>query len=391
MSNLFTRSTIVLFFSGCSFLGFSQRPEINRSDSSRSNNNPNAANAAPKSYKEVITSKAISTKGFFLVHKVADRYFFEIPDSLIGREILVVNRLSKTQVGMGYGGDQIGQKVIRFDKGPKNKVFLRTISYAVYAKDSTSSMFSSVNNSNVQPIAAAFDIKAFSKDSAGSVIDITDFINSDNEVLNYGSSAKSDLKIGALQPDKSYVNSVRSYPINIEINTEKTFGRMPSAPGGAGGGRGMGGGGASGNITLEMNSSLVLLPKIPMQARHFDARVGYFTVGYTDFDANPQGVKSISLAKRWRVEPKEADIEKYKKGELVDAKKPIVFYIDPSTPKKWIPYLIQGVNDWQVAFESAGFKNAIFGKRAPTKQEDSTWSLDDARNSAIVYKPSWIR
>ena len=139
-----------------------------------------------------------------------------------------------------------------------------------------------------------------------------------------------------------------------------------------------------------MNSSMVLLPKVPMQARHFDARVGYFTVGYTDFDANPQGVKAITLIKRWRLEPKDEDIEKYKRGELVEPKKPIIFYIDPGTPKKWVPYLIQGVNDWQAAFEKAGFKNAIFGKMAPTKEEDSAWSLEDARNSAIVYKPSDI-
>jgi hypothetical protein len=110
-----------------------------------------------------------------------------------------------------------------------------------------------------------------------------------------------------------------------------------------------------------------------------------------DFDANPQGVKGITIAKRWRLEPKDEDLEKYKRGELVEPKKPIVFYIDPATPPKWIPYLMQGVNDWQVAFEKAGFKNAIFGKRAPTKEEDSTWSLEDARNSAIVYKPSDIQ
>ena len=388
MSNLFSRSVIILFFLSLSLVGFSQRPETSRADTgSKSKNGEGALAGAPKEYKEIITSKAISSKGFFLVHKVGEKYFFEIPDTMLGREILVVNRLSKTQVGMGYGGDQIGQNVIRFEKGPKNKIFLRTISYAVYAKDSTSSMFSSVNNSNVQPISAAFDIKAFSKDSSGSVIEITDFINGDNEVLNYSSAAKTGLRIGSLQADKSYINSVRPYPINIEINTEKTFSRTPASPGAGGGGRG---GATSGNLTVEMNSSFVLLPKIPMQARHFDARVGYFTVGYTDFDANPQGVKSISLAKRWRLEPKEEDIEKYKKGELVDARKPVIFYIDPATPKKWVPYLIQGVNDWQVAFENAGFKNAIFGKKAPTKQEDSTWSLEDARNSAIVYKPSDI-
>src|SRR5690606_19868124 len=155
--------------------------------------------------------------------------------------------------------------------------------------------------------------------------------------------------------------------------------------GGGGGGRGGAGGG---NITVEMNSSIVLLPKVPMKPRHFDPRVGYFAVGYTDFDANPQGVESVRLVKRWRLEPKDEDIEKYKRGELVEPKKPIIFYIDPSTPKKWVPYLIQGVNDWQAAFEKAGFKNAIIGKMAPTPEEDPEWSLNDARNSAIVYKPS---
>src|SRR6185436_7673380 len=155
-------------------------------------------------------------------------------------------------------------------------------------------------------------------------------------------------------------------------------------------GGGFGAAAPSGNLTVELNSSMVLLPKVPMQARYFDERVGYVTVGYTDFDANPQGVKSISLAKRWRLEPKDEDMDKYKRGELVEPKKQIVFYIDPATPKKWIPYLIQGVNDWQGAFEKAGFKNAIMAKMAPTWKEDSTWSLEDARNSAIVYKPSDI-
>jgi len=341
--------------------------------------------SGPRPYKEVITDKAKTSEGFFKVHKIEDKYFFEIADNMLGREILVVNRLSKTQAGTGYGGDQIGQNVIRFEKGPNNKIFIRTISYAVYAKDTTSSMFSSVRNSNLQPIAASFDIKAFSKDSTGSVIEMTDYINGDNEVMFFTNATKTQLRLGSLQADKSYIVGVKPYPVNIEITALKTYGRTPAPPGG-----GFGGGAASGNLTVELNSSFLLLPKVPMQARHFDPRVGYFTVGYTDFDENPQGVKSITLAKRWRLEPKPEDMEKYKRGELVEPQKPIVFYIDPATPKKWVPYLIQGVNDWQVAFEKAGFKNAIFGKTAPTKEEDSTWSLEDARNSAIVYKPSDI-
>jgi hypothetical protein len=345
----------------------------------------------PRPYKEVITAKAISDQGLFTVHKVDEKYYFEIGDSLLGRDILVVNRISRSAAGMrtsgrGYAGDEIGGNVVRFEKGPNNRLFLRTLSFAEYAKDSTSPMFVSLSNSNIQPIAASFEIKAFSKDSTGSVIDMTDYINGDNEILHFNSSVKSAFRISALQSDKSYVVSVRSYPINIEIKAVKTYARS---------GMSFLGGPASvttpgGNVTLELNSSMVILPKTPMQSRYFDPRVGYFTVGYTDYDANPQGVKAITLIKRWRLEPRDEDIEKYKRGELVEPKKPIVFYIDPATPKKWIPYLIQGVNDWQVSFEKAGFRNAIVAKMAPGKDEDSTWSLEDARNSAIVYKPSDI-
>lgn len=383
--------TFLVFF----FVILAASAQQPRQDSTRRIPGPGngGSSSGPKPYKEVITSKAVSDGGLFWVHKVEDKYYFEIPDSLFGREILVVNRISKAAAGMrsqgsffGYGGDQIGQNVVKFEKGPNNKVFLRNISFAEYAKDSTSPMFTAVNNSNVQQIAAAFDIKALGKDSTGAVIDITDFISGDNDVLFFNSGLKSNLRIGGLQNDKSYISGVKSYPINVEIKTVKTYSRAASIPGAPGGGAPA----PSGNMTMELNSSMVLLPKVPMQARYFDPRVGYFAVGYTDFDANPQGVKPIILVKRWRLEPKDADIEKYKRGELVEPKKQIIFYIDPATPKKWVPYLMQGVNDWQSAFEKAGFKNAIVAKMAPTKEEDSTWSLDDARNSAIVYKPSDI-
>lgn len=388
----------LLILSGTVGLSLAQRPTTAppapttapKADTARK---PMGPTNGPKPYKDVITAKAQTQKGMFWTHKVDDKYYFEIADSLIGREILVVNRISKAPAGLrsggffGYAGDQIGQNVIRFDKGPNNKIYLRTISYGEYAKDSTSPMFQNVTNSNVQPISASFDIKALGKDSTGVVIDMTDYISGDNDVLYFNASLKSSLRFGAPQPDKSYTVSVRSFPINVEIRAVKTYTRLPSPPSPGGfGGAPMGGG----NMTMELNSSLVLLPKKPMQARYYDPRVGYFVVGYTDFDANPQGVKDVYLVKRWRLEPKDEDIEKYKRGELVEPKKPIIFYIDPATPAKWVPYLMQGVDDWKGAFEKAGFKNAIMAKRAPTKEEDSTWSLDDARNSAIVYKPSDI-
>jgi hypothetical protein len=358
---------------------------------------PTAQRASmPKPYKEVITDKAKTDEGLFKVHFLDDKWYFELPDSLLNREILVVTRISKSAAGLsngfsGYAGDIVNNNVIRFEKGPNNRVFLRRVSFDQRGTDENG-MYKAVVNSNIQPIMQTFNISAFGRDSVtntrSSVIDVTDFVAGDNDVLFFSTGSKSSLQLGAVQADKSYINTIKSYPINIEVKTVKTYARGASAPTAqanpfAAQGRG-------GNFTLELNSSMLLLPKVPAKPRYFDPRVGYFTRRYTDFDANPQGVKEIEMAVRWKLEPKDEDIEKYKRGELVEPKNPIVYYIDPATPKKWVPYLIQGVSDWQVAFEKAGFKNAIIGKLAPTQQEDSTWSLEDARFSAIVYKPSEV-
>lgn len=352
---------------------------------------PAPPKAGPKPYKEVVTDKAITRKGLFNVHKVDDKWLIEIGDSILNRDILVVNRISKapidTRAGFtGFAGDEINENVIRFEKGPNNKIFLRNISYSVYAKDTTKPMYKSVQVNNIQPIAAAFDVKAYTPGNDGSVIDLTDFIAGDNDLFFFAPSIKSALRLGGVQPDKSYTVDIKTYPINTEIKTVKTYSKSP-APSPI---PGMMPAGPGGNATFELNTSLVILPKVPMKPRYYDDRVAYFTTEYTDFDADPQGVKDISVVTRWRLEPKPEDVEKMKRGELVEPIKPIIYYIDPTTPAKWVPYLIQGVNDWQKAFEKAGFKNAIMAKVAPTKEQDSTWSLEDARYSAIVYKPSTI-
>ncbi|WP_295120465.1 zinc-dependent metalloprotease [uncultured Chitinophaga sp.] len=348
-----------------------------------------APKAAPKKFAEFITPKAVSDSGLFNVYKQDDRYFFEIADALLGRDILVVNRISKASADMrsgmsGYAGDQINENVIRFEKGPNNRIFLKNISFSERSKDSSMPMYTAVMNSNLQPVVASFDIKAFSKGNNGSVIDLTEYISGDNDILFFDARYKTALRLGMPQADKSYIQDVKSFPNNTEIKTVKTYSKSGASP--VPGMPPSGGGSA----TVELNSSIVLLPAKPMQPRYFDNRVGYFATGYTDFDADPQGVKRIAMITRWRLEPKDEDRAKWMKGELVEPKKPIIFYIDPATPEKWRKYLILGVNDWQAAFEQAGFKNAVMAKMAPTKEEDSTWSLEDARYSAIVYKPSDI-
>lgn len=334
----------------------------------------------PKPYKELITEKAITDEGLFKIHKLEERFYFEIPNSLLEKDILIINRIAKAasdikpaQSFLGYAGDLIGQNVIRFSRGPGNKIYINRISFREQSKDSSGNgLYRSVLNSNLQPIVASFDIKSFSIDSSGFVIDLTDYLNGDNDVFFFGSAPKSILGLTALQADKSYINKIRSFSVNIEISTVKTY----SNP-------------ALGFATYELNSSVILLPEKPMTPRYHNLKVGYFPVTYVDYDANPQKVEFRAMIARWRLEPKKEDIEKYKRGELVEPQKSIVFYIDPTTPKRWISYLIQGVNDWQVAFEKAGFRNAIYALEAAIN--DSSWSLEDARHSAIVYKPSQIQ
>jgi hypothetical protein len=353
--------------------------------------------SGPKAFKDVITDKAKTDEGLFRVHRQDEKWYFEIPDSLLGRDIMVVNRITKSSINSpksfgGYAGDQINESVIRFEKGPNYKIYLKSVSFTTISRDTSQPMYQAVMNSNIQPISAAFDIKAYSKDSTGSVIDVTDYLNSDNDVVAFAAASstaqtaillgKSTFQAGSLQPDKSYVANIRSFPSNVEVRSVKTYSKtMGLSIGGS-----ISQPGSQSNITLEINNSFVLLPAQPMQQRFYDNRVGFFSRSYTDYDQNPQRVENTSMIVRWRLEPKPEDMEKYMRGELVEPKKPIIFYIDPSTPKKWVPYLIQGVNDWQVAFEKAGFKNAIMAKEAPLNDPD--WSLEDSRYSAIVYKPS---
>lgn len=333
--------------------------------------------AAPSNYTKLIKPSAITRKGLFVVHKVEDKYYFEIPDTLLGRDILVVTRIAQGAAGVrpeytGYAGDQVGSTIIRFEKGPSNKLFLRRITFEENAGDTTNSMYNAVVRSNLQPLVAAFGVGAYSLNGKNSVIEITDYLNGDNDILFFSDNARKTMRVGSMQSNMSYVKDVNAFPLNLEIRTIKTYSQTSSGN----------------NFTLELNTSLVLLPKQPMRKRFADRRVGYFTERYVDYDINPQGVKTVNYIKRWRLEPKPEDIEKYKNGELVEPQKPIVYYIDPATPKKWIPYLMQGVMDWQVAFEQAGFKNAIIAREAPDASEQPNWSLEDSRHSAIVYKPS---
>lgn len=347
----------------------------------------------PKPYKKVIDSTAITQKGLIDVHKVAEKYLFEISDSLIGKEIMTITRYSKTPAGGGiFGGEEINRQVVRFEKGQNHTIILRSITYVITTPNEDKPITQSVKNSSADPIIGIFDILAYKKDPTGkinmsSVIDMTPTFESDTQIFSLNSISKQMLSIQSFQKDKSFIQFVKSFPINTEIRSTKTFSttapqisRTPAPKIGINFPAGL----DAGVVTMEINTSFILLPENPMRKRAFDKRVGYFANGYDVFEEDSQKSDTEIFAVRWRLEPKnQEDAEKQKRGELIEPKKPIVYYLDPATPDKWKPFIKQGINDWQEAFEFAGWKNAIRGEYWP--ENDPTMSLEDARFSVLRY------
>ena len=291
----------------------------------------------------------------------------------------MVTRIAKTATNIGFGGGKQNTQVLRWEKKDK-QVLLRVVSHQIYAADSLP-IHEAVVNSNFEPILYSFPIKAFKKDSIANntVIDVTELFNKDVKALGFPESRRKSYKISRLDEKRSYIDTIRSYPLNVEARHIKTYnaGAPPSNS-------------STGSISLMMSNSMILLPKEPMKRRYFDQRVGWFARGQVDYGQDAQKSKTLTYLDRWRLEVKDEDKAKFERGELVEPKKQIVYYIDRATPKKWRSYIKQGIEDWQVAFEAAGFKNAIIAKDPPSVEEDPDWSPEDVRYSVVRYLASPI-
>lgn len=332
-----------------------------------------------KPYDQIITKEAKTDTGLFDVHVVDDKHYYEIPDSLFNREMLMVSRISKTASNIGFGGGKINTQVLRWEKKDK-KVLLRVVSHDVVAADSLP-VHEAVVNSNFEPVLYAFDIQAFKKDSLNpaTVIEVDDIFTKDTKAFGMPDSYRKRYKVSRLDDSRSFIENIRSYPLNVEARHVKTY--LSSNPPSNG---------SLGSISIEINNSMVLLPKEPMKRRYFDRRVGWFARGQVDYGLDAQESKTVNFVDRWRLEVKDEDLEKFKNGELVEPKKQIVYYVDRATPKQWVPFIKKGIEDWQVAFEEAGFKNAIIAKDPPTPEEDPEWSPEDVRYSVVRYLASPI-
>lgn len=343
---------------------------------------PKSKDGGMKPYSKVITSDAKTDDGLFKVHQVDDKFYYEIPNNTLKKDMLLVSRISQIPSNLGGGylnaGSKTNQQVIAWERF-QDKILLKVKSYSEITRDSTAAITNSVRVNNYEPTLYAFDILAVSKDSSATVIDVTKFFSSDVPALSgLSSGLRSQYKVRNLDSDRSFINSIKSFPENVEVKQDFTY-NASSPPSN----------GSVGSISLQMNQSMILLPEQPMQPRINDPRVGFFTIGQIDYSSKALKADQNTYIRRWRLEPK--DPEAYARGELVEPIKPIVYYLDPGTPENLKEYIKKGIEDWQGPFETAGFKNAIIAKDAPTKEEDPEFSPEDIRYSVVRYVASTTR
>ncbi|MEM9391538.1 MAG: zinc-dependent metalloprotease [Bacteroidota bacterium] len=334
-----------------------------------------------KPYDEVITKKAISDDGLFTVHQVGEKYYYEVPFTMLEKDMLWVSRIAKLPAGLGGGyvnaGSKMNEQVVRWSR-VQNSIHLKSISFSSVA-DEELPIFQSVADNNYAPVLAAFKIQAFDQDSAAAVIEVNDLFLKDIWALSgLPERFRKEYKVRSLDKARSFINRMQSYPENIEVRHDMTY-SATSPPSNS----------RSGTISMQLSQSMYLLPEEPMQPRLFDKRVGWFTIRQIDYGSDALKSDEKRYIRRWRLEPK--DPEAYARGELVEPVKPIVYYLDPATPEKWRPFFKQGIEDWQTAFETAGFKNAILALDPPTAEEDPDWSPEDARYSTVRYVATTTR
>jgi len=334
-----------------------------------------------KAYTDFVTPKTKTDEGLFNVHKNDNKFLYEIPKSYLGKEMILVTRIKDIPADLGGGyvnaGSKINTQVIVWEAF-QNKILLKVKSYNAIANDSLP-IYKSVKANNLEPVIYAFDIKSQNQDSTAVLVDVTNFFATDvKAITGLPERYRKTYKVKRLDASRSFINSIKSYPKNIEVIQDFTF-DAAAPPSNRN----------TNTITIRINQSMILLPEKPMMPRLYDKRVGYFSIGNVDYNSEALKADSKRYIRRWRLEP--TDEGAYERGELVTPKKPIVYYIDPATPEKLRKYIKQGVDDWQKVFETAGFKNAIYAKMPPTKEEDPEFSMEDIRYSSIRYVASTTR
>ena len=325
-------------------------------------------------------------EGMFKIFKKKQKVYFEIPQRLLDKEMLLSSRVTATSNNTDVSGGEmpLHPLLVKFTRDDE-QVYLHRLS-PLNQCDPMSPIYQSLQRNNVEPIMEAFKIVCENADSTGIVIDVSFFFCSDQKELS-PFKPRTPLSFilgenpleGSFSSDKSTILEVKSFPLNLNIKSRLVY-TVDDYP-----------------FTAIMTRSIILLPDEPMRPRISDVRIGYFPLRKHIYTEKVDELKKVDYIQRWRIEPKDEDVERYRNGELVEPKKPIVWYIDPAIPERWRKYIKLGVEDWQAAFEEIGFKNAIVAKDYPV--DDPNFDPDDIRYSCYRYittetansmGPAWI-
>lgn len=368
---------LLLLAAGCSPAFRIARPEAPaappaRSVASDSGGAREAAGPEPRlrPYNQVITSRAVTREGLFKVHQIGQRLYYEIPRDQMGRDMLLVTQIAQNTLGEGYGGEAVGNRVLRWERR-ENQIVLRSPSFVLTA-DSANPIYRAVETASYAPVLAVFNIEAVGRDSAA-VIEVTRLFTAPPPEMGLGGQLR-----GNLDRERTYIERVAAFPENVEVEATHTYNVTPRPTPGS-------------NVeplprtaSVLVHWSMVRLPDVPMRPRLSDDRVGFFSISKEDYGTDEHRVAERSYITRWRLECPE--------GQAIPCEpvKPIEYYVDPATPERWKEYVRRGIEDWQVAFEEAGFRNAIVARDAPSLDEDPDWSAEDARFSVVRWHPSTI-
>lgn len=325
-------------------------------------------------------------EGMFKIFKKKQKVYFEIPQRLLDKEMLLSSRVTATSNNTDVSGGEmpLHPLLVKFTRDDE-QVYLHRLS-PLNQCDPMSPIYQSLQRNNVEPIMEAFKIVCENADSTGIVIDVSFFFCSDQKELS-PFKPRTPLSFilgenpleGSFSSDKSTILEVKSFPLNLNIKSRLVY-TVDDYP-----------------FTAIMTRSIILLPDEPMRPHISDVRIGYFPLRKHIYTEKVDELKKVDYIQRWRIEPKDEDVERYRNGELVEPKKPIVWYIDPAIPERWRKYIKLGVEDWQAAFEEIGFKNAIVAKDYPV--DDPNFDPDDIRYSCYRYittetansmGPAWI-
>ena len=334
---------------------------------------PNDSVKSKNEYEKLTGDGSIIHRGMFNVYQKKNDYYFEVPVNLLGRDMLVVNKLQRVPSELNEAGVNRGtnyeNQMVRFEQDKATNKLLIRQSRPLPLAPAGDAISQSVRDNYISPLIAGFKIEAFNNDSTTMVIKVNDIYDGTETSIN---NVFTNINLGTSSiKNLSRILSIKAFENNVvatsELTTKVTEGTT------------------SVYVTVEVSSSLMLLPETPMTGRLDNARVGYFTNPLLSYSDGQQRVSKQQFITRWRLEPKPEDRERYLRGELVEPAKPIVFYIENSTPYRWRKYIKQGIEDWQVAFERAGFKNAIIAKEIT---DSMTVDMDDVNYSVLTYAAS---